>query len=233
MVVTMRMDQKRRLLARNIETVLQDCGFTVQRDEHVSIESATTGTRRFGDLLTLAVLAMQAPFRWFGDKKSARKELTLEPFVRVFSMAASQEEKLRSRQDESRSENALIVRAMRSYVNRAAAAKSVGQLEIQMNRVWMAAARRDRQAKKLGWDAEVPRRIIGYVGAARAVMPAVDPATLLRDLLFQHGDELQEMAREGLLLTKEFEQRLLTSLQELERKGIRPSKPSGRQTRLF
>lgn len=230
----MDIDQKRQILARDIETALQNHGMIVQPHEIAAIEEGTVNSGRFGDLLTLSILAMKTPLSWYDDPETAREELPVDLFVSVFSEAVSQERNIRSRQKEHRNKNSKILEAMESFVKNAKLALTTGELELQMNHVWLSASRTERLARRQGWGDSTSIRIIGYLGAAKATMPAVKLPDLWDDLMYQHRNELQKHAdEEDLCLEDEFKQKLLAFLQEMEERAICPWKPQGRQTRLF
>lgn len=228
----MKMDARRNLLLSTVDTVLHDCDLTVHPHEREKLGDALRGRTVFGDLLTEAICLMKTPLDWYQTPGEACIDLTPEPFVRVFSWATKEEEKLRERGVRS-DEDDRIIDAMRRFVSETRQCAAPELVAGRINDVWLARTRATKAAADLGWDRGIPREIVGYLGAARAALPAVGIPALLRDLLSRHGEELTESAHSPLAPDTDFERRAVSVLEELREKGREPWAGPRRQEKLW
>lgn len=226
----MNMSKKPDLLLRLFDTVLHDCRVEPHQDERRKLDAVVEDRTVFGDLLTEAAFLANVAVGWYPDPAEARKQLSPKFFNELFSWAVREEETIRGNRE---GEDEAIIGAMRDFVDRVRRQKDPDLLAGELNQVWCGRRRGVKVADREGWEGQVPREIVGYIGAARAVMPSVGCGALLDDLLSQHGPELCELEETSWEPDDAFQQAVTAALKALEDKGVEPWAGPIRQESLF
>ena len=226
----MKMSKKHDLILGVFDTVLQDCHVEPREDERQQLKEALRGRLVFGDLLTETVCLARVPIGWYSDPVVAREELSGEFFSELLSWAADQEETIRGSQNVGEGQ---IVHAMQSYVEKINRQKDLDVIASMLNEVWCGRARGMQAADQVGWYGGVPREIVAYLGAARAVMPAIGVPALLDDLVARHGKELTTRENTSWEPGAPFRRAAVAALEALEEKGIVPWAGPRRQGSLW